>query len=219
MARDDENKPRSPLRTSPGLNPPRHPAAEPEQTPPPGRFTVQERRDSFPAFDANDRMLLENVLRTAKQALDESRAAAQREERERTALEGKMTARIGDLEAEVAEIRAAVAEMRGISGDVRGLRGDIATLNGTVMANLAADATRERRMGELELKVERIGHDAGRDAGKSSGARWGTIAGAIVSVISGIVYLIAYVTSLHDGAEPPKPPAALPPPAPSVKWP
>lgn len=206
------NKPRPRLPTNPGIAP--RPTidvlAEGERTPGP--------HDAVNALTDSERDLMQSVLLTARNALAASKAASEREERERANLEGRLLARFDDQDARIDEVKKVVSEMRillgevrGSAGDLRGLRGDVATLNAHVMQNLAADAARERTVGELKLQVEMQAARAGHDAGKTSGIKWGALTSGAVTVLTTLAYLIAYLASLSSGAPPPPKPPALPP--------
>jgi hypothetical protein len=155
--------------------------------------------DSFPALTDSDRDLLNNVLRLSKDALEESRLNGEREARERIALEGQMKARFSDVETELAELKSAVSELRGLGGDIRGLRGDISTLNTNVMNNLAADAIRERALGELRVEMAGLSHKEGHDAGKKAGALWGALSGLAPLILALGLWVVAALLSLATG--------------------
>lgn len=173
------------------LRPPLIPRDEPKRS--------RDSRDSFPALTDDDRELLQRVLRTAQEAISESKAAAEREANARIALEGHVKAELGDVKQDIVELKTAVSELRGLGGDIRGLRGDISTLNTNVMQNLAADAVRERALGELRLEMSALSHSEGHAAGKKAGALWGALSGLAPMILALTLWVVAALVSLLTG--------------------
>lgn len=155
---------------------------------------ANESRDDFPAVTADERGMLDEVLRVAKRTEEIAKRTAD-DFAEHVALEfdreSESLRRLREHDEEIRWIKDSIKRIDDAFEEVRGVRKDIRTLNANVMRNLSDDASREREIGELKAEVASIAKTAGRKAGLS--------AGGIVSAL----FLAAWIIAALLGVDPP----------------